>query len=150
MKDLTTHECLHILSTNYIGCLSFILKKTPYVLPITYYYNEEDNCIISYSTEGHKINAMRINNSVSLGVTKIQSVNNWQSLLIHGEYEELKGAFAKHQLHKFVLGIKKIMLVKENKHPQLLSDFSSKVTSNGLPIVYRIKILEMTGKYRKY
>lgn len=150
MKDLTTHEIQHILKTNYIGNLSFIWKNKPYVIPITYYYNEKENCIVSYSGEGHKIDAMRINKAVALGVTQIQSVTHWQSLLLHGHFEELEGTFAKQQLHKFALGIKKLMLFKENKHHQLISDFSSKISACGVPIVYRIKILEITGKHRTY
>jgi len=150
MKDLGIHESLHVLETNCIGYLSFLWKNKPYVLPITYYYNKEENCIISYSEEGHKIDAMRINNSVSLGVTEIKSLNSWKSLLVHGKFEELGGTHAKQQLHKFAVGIKKILLIKENKQPQLISDFSSKTLRNGLPIVYRISVLDMTGKYRKH
>ena len=150
MKDLTEHESKHILETNYIGYLSFLWKNKPYVIPITYYYNAEDHCIISYSGEGHKINAMRINNAVSIGVTQIKSLQSWQSLLVHGNFEELEGTHAKQELHKFALGIKKILLVKENKDHQLISDFSSKITSNDVPVVYRIKVLDITGKSRKH
>jgi len=150
MKDLTEHESTHILETNYIGYLSFLWKNKPYVVPITYYYSAEDHCIISYSGEGHKINAMRINNAVSMGVTQIKSLNSWQSLLVHGKFEELEGTHAKQELHKFAVGIKKILLVKENKDHQLISDFSSKITSNDVPVVYRIKVLDITGKSRKH
>lgn len=150
MKDLKNYENKHLLKTNFIGNLSYLWKNKPYVIPITYYYNEEDNCIISYSGEGHKINAMRINNSVSLGVTEIKSVNNWQSVLLHGKFKELRGTHAKQQLHKFALGVKKIMFIKENNYPELISDFSSKITSKGTPLVFCIKVMEITGKSREY
>ena len=150
MKDLNKYENLHILETNYIGYLSFLWKNKPYVIPITYYYNEADNCIISYSAEGHKIDAMRINSSVSLGVTEIGATNSWKSVLVHGKFEELVGTHAKQQLHKFVVGLKKILITKENKNLHLISDFSSRITSKSMPIVYRIKVSDMTGKYRKY
>ncbi|TBN04310.1 flavin mononucleotide-binding protein [Hyunsoonleella flava] len=150
MKGLEKYEIIYLLKNNYIGQLSFFWKNKPYVLPITYYYSEADNCVISYSGEGHKIDAMRLNNAVSIGVTEVRSVNNWKSVLMHGEFEELDGAFAKQQLHKFINGVKKIIFFKEGIYPDLISDFSSKTTTKGLPIVYRIKIREITGKSRNY
>ena len=149
MTDLEKYEIIYLLKNNYLGQLSFLWKGKPYVLPITYYYSEADNCIISYSGEGHKIDAVRLNKSVSIGITEIKTVTNWESVLMHGEFEELDGAFAKQQLHKFVNGVKKIIFFKEGIYPDLVSDFSSKTTAKGGPIVYRIKIKEMTGKSRK-
>ena len=150
MKDLLRDEIIHVLETNYIGYLSLIWKNDPYVIPITFYFNKKDNSIISYSAEGHKIKAMRINDSVSLGVTHINSINNWQSVMVRGNYKELVGTHAKHQLHEFTKGIKKILLIKENKHQQLISDFSSKIASKGAPIVFCIKINQLIGRCRAY
>ncbi|MDG1730359.1 MAG: pyridoxamine 5'-phosphate oxidase family protein [Algibacter sp.] len=148
MKDLKPYENIYVLKNNYVGYLSYIWKNTPYVIPITYYYNEEDHCILSYSGEGHKINAMRIHNSVSIHIADIKSIRNWQTVLVHGKFEELVGTHAKQQLHKFALGIKKIMFTKEGKFPSLLTDFSSKISAKTEPIVFRIKVLEITGKTR--
>jgi nitroimidazol reductase NimA-like FMN-containing flavoprotein (pyridoxamine 5'-phosphate oxidase superfamily) len=150
MKDLSNHETLKVLETNYIGYLSFLSNNQPYVIPITYYYSEEDNCIISYSGEGHKIDAMRKNKKVSLSITDIKAVDYWKSLLLLGEFEELDGAHAKDQLHKFTSGVKNIILKKENRNPTLISNYCSKKNSIGVPIVYRIKILDLTGKYRSF
>lgn len=148
MNELKPYENIYVLKNNYIGYLSYIWKNTPFVIPISYYYNEVDNCIISYSGEGHKINAMRINDSVSIHIANIKSVNNWQSVLVHGKYEELLGTHAKQQLHKFSLGIKKVMFTKEGRFPSLITDFSNKISSKGDPIVFRIKVTEMTGKFK--
>ncbi|TGV04356.1 pyridoxamine 5'-phosphate oxidase family protein [Flavivirga rizhaonensis] len=148
MKDLKKYEVVYILKNNYVGNLSYLWKSKPYVVPITYYYDEAEHCILSYTGEGHKIEAMRLNNLVSIGVAQIKSVNNWQSILIHGKFEELSGTHAKQELHKFANGVKKVMFIKDNKYPDLISDFSSKTTSGRAPIVYRIKVSEMMGKCR--
>ena len=87
--------------------MSFLWKNKPYVIPITYYNRAEDHCIISYSGEGHKIRAMRINTARSIGVTQIKSLNSWQSLFVHGKFEEFEDTHAKQELHKFSPGIKK-------------------------------------------
>ncbi|MEL6813153.1 MAG: pyridoxamine 5'-phosphate oxidase family protein, partial [Bacteroidota bacterium] len=89
IKILNAEEGIKMLRNNYIGRLAFVSKGYPYVLPITYFYAEADNCIISYSEEGHKIDAMRKQNAVSIEIDEINSVNNWRSVLVHGDYEEL-------------------------------------------------------------
>ncbi|TFG74082.1 MAG: flavin mononucleotide-binding protein [Flavobacteriales bacterium] len=149
MTDLTSNEGIRILKNNYIGHLGYISQSEPYVIPITYYYNPSDNTIISYSEEGHKINAMRKNGSVSLQVEEIVSNSNWQSVLAHGTYEEIKGSNAKHLLHLFAEGVKNILNVKEHKHPEFISEFSSKTYSGGVPVVYRIKIRDIKGKRKE-
>ena len=149
MKDLKKFEAIYILKNNYIGNLSYVWQNKPYVVPITFYYDEEEHSILSYAGEGHKINAMRINKYVSMGVAQIESVNKWQSILIHGTFEELSGAYAKQELHEFVNGVKKTMFIRDDKYPDLISEFSSKINS-GKPIVYRIRISDITGKSRKY
>lgn len=149
MTDLTSSECIRLLKKNYIGHLGFISQGDPYVIPITFYFNQADNTIISYSEEGHKINAMRENGSVSLQVEEIISNSNWQSVLVHGTFEEIKGSNAKYLLHQFAEGVKNIFKVKEHAHPEFISEFSSKTYSGGIPIVYRINISEMKGKRKE-
>lgn len=68
IKTLNTNEKNIILNTNYIGNLGYIHNNEPFVVPITYFYNEEQNNIICYSSNGHKINALRKKNAVSLCV----------------------------------------------------------------------------------
>jgi hypothetical protein len=149
MTDLTSSECIRLLKNNYTGHLGFISQGYPYVIPITFHYNQADNTIISYSEEGHKINAMRNNGSVSLQVQDIISNSNWQSVLVHGTFEEIKGSNAKYLLHQFAEGVKDKVKVKEHKHPEFISEFSSKTYSGGVPIVYRINVSEMKGKRKE-
>tara|TARA_R110000744_G_scaffold88464_3_gene172495 strand:- start:8602 stop:9057 length:456 start_codon:yes stop_codon:yes gene_type:complete len=149
IKNLKTEEGIRLLSDNYIGRLAFICQGNPYVVPITYYYDETSNSILGYSAEGHKMNAMRKNRSVSLEVDEITAVNNWQSILAHGIFEELQGSEAKFLLHRFAQGVKNIIIRKEKIIPQSINAFSSKMNSPETPIVFRIKIVEITGKQRK-
>lgn len=149
IKVLEKEECLQLLRDNYIGHLAYISGGSPHVLPITYYYDEATDSLISYSTEGHKIRAMRENTSVSLGVNEIDSVKNWRSILVQGIFEELDGSNAKKILHLFAQGIKDLITGKGALAPRFISDFSSKIYADGIPIVYRIKIIEITGKFRE-
>ncbi len=149
MKNLTTSESTTVLRNNYNGHLAYISQGRPYVIPITYYFDPEDNSIISYTADGHKIDAMRENPSVSMVTEQVVSLVNWKSALVHGTFEELEGEFAKQKLHEFTEGVKAIIQRKEHKEVEFINEFSSKLYSRGIPIVYRIKIQEITGKHRE-
>ncbi len=148
IKMLEKKKCLELLSENYVGHLGFISQNAPYVVPITYFYDAEHHCIISYSGEGHKIDGMRENRLVAMEVDEIKTVNHWRSVLVQGEFEELSGLDAKYLLHQFAEGVKRNILQKEKESHRFIGEFSSKLATQGNPIVYRIKISEITGKFR--
>ncbi|WP_179344399.1 pyridoxamine 5'-phosphate oxidase family protein [Winogradskyella ursingii] len=149
-RTLDKTENLLLLSNNFIGSLGYIHQNTPIVVPITYFYNAEQKKIICYSAIGHKINAMRKNHSVSLSVTDIESVNEWKSVLIKGTYEESSGSTAKALLHQFSLGVKELIIRKELRDLNFLSEFSSKIENDEIPIVFTITMDEITGRIRKF
>lgn len=148
ITNLEKHEKERILENNYIGQLGYIYKDRPYVVPITYFYDKEKQQIICYSGEGHKMAAMRKNNAISLQVAEIESVNNWKSVLVHGEFELHFGSDAKAALHQFSLGVKDVITKVEHHRPDFISEFSSKIYNEEIPIVFVIKIEEVNGKKR--
>ncbi|TLP74251.1 pyridoxamine 5'-phosphate oxidase family protein [Maribacter sp. ACAM166] len=149
MENLSNSEIITLLKKNYLGHLAYISNGRPSSLPITYYFDEANNAIISYSSEGHKIDSMRENGSVSLQVEEVKSNSNWLSVLVHGTFEELSGSDAKSQLHQFTKGVKSVITKKEHSHPEFISEFSSKLYLKSVPIVYRINIIEITGKRKE-
>ena len=150
IKNLEKAECIHLLKNNYIGFLGYIYKNKPFVLPISYYFDESKNTIIGYSGKGHKIKALRIHNYASLEVAKINSINQWQSVLVQGTFEELSGSHSKSQLHNFSNGIKEIINKNEDRNIQFLSEFSGKIYNDEFPIVFIINIDKITGKERNH
>ena len=150
IKTLGEKEKMLLLRSNYVGNLGYIFQDRPFVVPITYFYNEEQNNIICYSALGHKVNALRKNDAASLSVSHIDSVNDWKSVLVHGRYEEKNGATAKALLHQFSIGVKDIILRKELRDLDFISQFSSKIYKDDTPVVFIITIDEITGKMRKF
>lgn len=146
--NLEADKCINLLSNNYIGRLAFISGALPYITPITYYHDVQENCILSYASEGHKIEAMRKSKAVSLQVDDIHNIQNWRSVLVHGIYEELQGSTAKFYLHKFAQGVQETIAEKEGSEAKFISDFSSRLTQTSIPIVYRILINDISGKFR--
>ncbi len=147
--NLEDKEIKFILENNYIGHLGYIYQNRPYVVPITYFFDKENNNIICYSGDGHKMNAMRKNNAVALQVSEIDTVSNWQSVLVHGSFEPHFGSDAKAYLHKFSLGVKDVIMEQQHKQVNFISEFSSKIHNDNIPTVFLIKIEELTGKMRR-
>ncbi|MFC5284734.1 pyridoxamine 5'-phosphate oxidase family protein [Pedobacter alpinus] len=145
MENLNKKDCIALLNNNYIGHLAYISNNKPYTIPITYFFDQKES-ILAYSSEGHKIEAMRKNGAVSLQVAEINNVKNWHSVLVHGQFEEIEGTDAKFLLHEFAEGVKNIINKKEKINHQFISDFTGDVYENGLTVVYRIKISEIEGK----
>ncbi|MFK7833823.1 MAG: pyridoxamine 5'-phosphate oxidase family protein [Winogradskyella sp.] len=148
IRALNKKECELILEQNYIGHLGYTYLDRPFVVPITYFF--KDDKIICYSGDGHKIDALRKHNLVALEVSVIHSVNDWQSVLVHGAYNEVKGSSAKALLHEFSLGVKDIIMRKELRDLDFISEFSAKIDSDKMPIVFTITIEGLTGKMRKH
>jgi len=147
--NLDDKKSKFILENNYVGHLGYIYQNRPYVVPITYYYDKETNSLICYSGDGHKMNAMRKNNAVSLQVSEIKSITNWQSIMVHGTFEQHFGSDAKAYLHKFSLGIKDVIMEQHHEKVNFISEFSSKIHNDDIPAVFIIKIEEITAKMRR-
>ncbi|MBU2947763.1 pyridoxamine 5'-phosphate oxidase family protein [Zobellia uliginosa] len=147
-KDLETSECMSLLSDNCIGHLGYIAGKSPFIVPVTYFYDLENKSIISYSAPGHKIQSMRMYGQVSLQVDEIATMLQWRSVLINGSFEELKGSTAKKCLRTFTNGVKEIILRTKGQKTESIREFSSKMEKEASPIVYRIHISDIVGKYR--
>ena len=149
IDTLTTKESIHIIKNNYIGYLSYIAEKVPYVVPITYFFDADQHSLLFYSADGQKINAMRNYNWVSLLITEITAIDEWNSVLVHGKFEELEGLDAKTKLHDFSLGVKDLIRIKEHKKMNFINEFSGRIFKGKTPIVFRIKELEISGRKRR-
>jgi nitroimidazol reductase NimA-like FMN-containing flavoprotein (pyridoxamine 5'-phosphate oxidase superfamily) len=148
IKNLEALECFKILENKYIGRLSYIFGKTPFIVPVTYFYDAEENSILSYSTKGHKIDSMKVHEDVALLVDAIESIQKWQSVQVHGRFEELEGSTAKKYLHKFSEGVQNTIVKTNGEKPKFIQDFTSRLKKQTIPVVYRIHISDITGKYR--
>ena len=148
IQNIDEKDMRFILEHNYVGYLGYVFQNRAYVLPITYYFDKENHAIICYSGDGHKMKAMRKSKEVCLQISVMNTVSDWKSVLVHGKFKQLFGSNAKAYLHQFSLGVKDIILEKEQIELDFIYEFSSKINEEGTPIVFMIEIEEMTGKKR--
>ncbi|WP_394973001.1 pyridoxamine 5'-phosphate oxidase family protein [uncultured Croceitalea sp.] len=146
-KYLSKTESLNEIKEQYLARLGYISKGCPFIVPITYYYDEQENCIVAFSAEGHKIDGMRKNKTVCLYVDKVTSIKKWKSILVHGMFEELEVIDREFHLKKLGAGIKNILETKSKKMVRDIDTFSNIKYAVKDPIVYRIRIWDVSGRY---
>ena len=148
IKKLEISECFKVLASNFLGRLAYNSGKGPHIVPITYFYDAQEKCILSYSATGHKIRAMRKRKDVAFLVDEIQSIQKWHSVLVQGHFEELEGSTAKKYLRSFSEGVQDTIVKSNGPKPKFIQDFTSRLQKKTIPIIYRIHISEITGKFR--
>ena len=147
IKNLELSECLNLLGRNYLGRVAFIFQGNPYIIPITYFHDANEKCILSYAAKGHKIQAMRNYGSVAFQVDEIKSIQEWKSVLVHGKFQELEGSTAKKLFAKICR-----WRTANNKNKRRVRRLSSSAIfrvdckKNSMPIVYKISVEDIQGK----
>ncbi|MGC1677185.1 MAG: pyridoxamine 5'-phosphate oxidase family protein [Candidatus Binataceae bacterium] len=87
IQELTTQECLDLLTRARLGRLACTYEAQPYIVPIYFaYYNDY---LYSFSTVGKKIEWMRANPRVCVETDEVASSQQWVSVVVFGHYEEL-------------------------------------------------------------
>jgi nitroimidazol reductase NimA-like FMN-containing flavoprotein (pyridoxamine 5'-phosphate oxidase superfamily) len=144
LKKEQIENILHSQSICRLGCID---GKYPYVVPLTFYYDGE--ALICQSQEGKKLNLMRKNPNVCVQLDQVIEVNDWQSVMLLGTFEELKGEAletAKEKLYGSVFTLLTGSRTHKFEHAdQKEVAYEERIKS----VLFRIKIKEITGRYEK-
>lgn len=148
VEKLSQKEILEMLANNYIGRLSCTDGKKSYIVPITYSFDEVSQTVISHSGEGMKLRMLRYNPNVCFETEQIKDINHWKTVIAWGSYKELRGTFARSELHKMVSRLRELLRV-DHPHLQYLSDMSHSQITEGKDIIYHIKLTEFSGRAQR-
>lgn len=147
---LNKEEIENILTRNHTARLGCSDGREVYVVPITYVYDGEN--IFSHSNEGKKIQIMRANPEVCIEIDEVDDIFNWRSIIAKGIYEELTG---NESLKAFDLIYKSLseIINKANSHNIHPHETGKTIHRRDIPInstiVYRIKLINITGRYER-
>lgn len=142
--QLTSAQIHQVLTSEVVGRIGCHGDGKTYVVPVAFAY--DGTHIYAHSKTGTKILMMRKNPKVCFQVDIIENMVNWRSVIIHGEYEEMKTISEQKKAYT---------LLKERLAPVHTSDTTKPVQppSPGekrlRPIFFRISIVEMSGRYEK-
>jgi hypothetical protein len=142
--NMTTAEIENVLQSQSICRLACNDIKFPYLIPLSYFY--DGKYIYCQSQQGKKIELMKKNPNVTILVDIIGSMNNYKSVIVNGEYQELKGNEAdeaRKLLFEQIFSLMTTTRIHHFEHQE-----SGKIDdSDRIKIVmFRIKILSSSGR----
>ncbi len=86
LDEKTARKLLSEQKFGHLGCVTE--TGEPYVVPVNYLYYDGE--IYIHSLPGKKLDALRENAKICLQVEKIEDCCQWQSVIVTGEFEEVK------------------------------------------------------------
>jgi nitroimidazol reductase NimA-like FMN-containing flavoprotein (pyridoxamine 5'-phosphate oxidase superfamily) len=89
IHEIPPTECREILSRTNIARLACSHGDQPYVVPVSFEYDRETDCLFSFSMVGRKVEWMRENPKVCVEVEDVGDRFHWTSVVVLGRYEEL-------------------------------------------------------------
>ncbi len=140
-----------VLTMQHVGRLGCCIDDKPYVVPITYVY--QDGIVYGHTNVGKKVEILRRNPNVCLEVDQVESLEKWRSVIAWGIWEELEGVEAADALGILASGLKPFESSETAHLPDLSND---DIAANRMKlratkgIVYRIKLGEKTGRYERH
>ena len=141
IHQMTESECRRALQRATVGRLACARDNQPYVVPIYFAFDREH--VYAFTTLGQKIEWMRSNPRVCLEIDERTAHDQWQSIIVFGQYEELPDLpeyeAARAKAHEL---LRKHVMWWE---PAYVGAAHREMPHSVAPIFYRIKIDRMTG-----
>jgi nitroimidazol reductase NimA-like FMN-containing flavoprotein (pyridoxamine 5'-phosphate oxidase superfamily) len=147
--SLTAEASKAVLQSNTFGRIGCSDGSKIYVVPINYVF--DGRYIIAHSVAGMKINMMRQHPKICFEVDEVISQQSWKSVIAWGQYQELTNGRDRYEAMKLLADRKLYMKISETAIPPETSERRVHPRSPGIikPVIYRIVIEEMTGRYEK-
>lgn len=135
---LLSQTCAHL------GCHA---DGRTYVVPISYVY--ENNFLYGYTIEGMKVQMMRKNPEVCLQVESIRDLDQWQSVIVWGTYEELSGNKAEDAIQLLTSRLHPFTTSQTLRPSHSMQQSPQHRDSSLKTVAFRIQIKEKTGRFER-
>ncbi|OQY92932.1 MAG: pyridoxamine 5'-phosphate oxidase [Sphingobacteriales bacterium UTBCD1] len=145
--ELNNQEIENVLKSQIIGRLACYADGVVYVVPISYAYDGE--YIYARALEGMKIEMMRKNPKVCFQTDKMENLANWESIVVWGDFEELKSDSERDHAIKTLMERVLPLISSETMHLSPHWPFPTEETGNIEGILFRIKVEKKTGRFEK-
>jgi len=138
-------DLLMSLPVGRIGCHA---DGITYIVPVNYVYDGSN--LYAHSAAGMKIDMMRKNPEVCFQADAIQNLQNWESVVVWGKFEEITDIREKE--HAMQMLINKVMPLMNGNDAQPSHGFTTNASDVGTGvelILYKIVIAKRTGRFEK-
>ncbi|HEX6891750.1 MAG TPA: pyridoxamine 5'-phosphate oxidase family protein [Chryseolinea sp.] len=143
---LTKSQCERILLGSIIGRIGCHTAGKTYVVPLTYVF--DNGYIYAHSREGLKVKMMRKNAKVCFQVDQIDNMTSWRSVIVWGEFEELKTGADQDKARKILTNGLEAFHLSESVKPDI-GTLEINPHKEKKPVFYRISVDEMSGRFEK-
>jgi uncharacterized protein len=147
LGPLTRIQCEHVLKCELVGRIGCAAADKVYIIPVTYVFH--DKFIYAHSKEGLKVRMMRKNPKVCFEVESRNSMRDWRTVILWGRYQELKSVSEQKKALKILDEHLLPFLLSESLRPVGYVDAPRQVERERKPVIYRISIDEITGRFEK-
>lgn len=147
LGELTREQSEHVLRSEMVGRIGCYANGKVYIVPVTYVFH--NNFIYAHSKEGLKIRIMRRNVKVCFEVESRENIRNWRSVVLWGKYEELTTLAEQKKAMKILSDRLLPFALSESLKPVGHVGPPHHVEKEHKPVVYRISIDEISGRYEK-
>ncbi len=139
ITKMRREECNRFLAKTGLARLACETDGQPYIVPV--YLISDGSSLFGFATMGYKIDCMRANPRVCVEFDEVKSPNQWVSVVVFGDYEELPDApeYQTSRKHAYELLRRRAMWWE----PASVAVEESKSIS---PIFFRIAIDRITGR----
>lgn len=144
---LNEDQVNNILQSEAMGRLACTDGLQPYIVPVNYAY--DGKYIYGQTNEGAKLKMLRKNPNVCFEVDRKTDFRNWQSVIVFGQFEELKKKEMEKAREILFHSIFPLM-TGSTIHPfqhgvNTEVDDSTRIKD----VMYRIRIQKITGRFEK-
>ena len=149
LGELNELQTDHLLLSQFVGRIGCTDGEKPYIVPVTYVFDGE--YIIGQTKEGLKLDIMRKHPTVCFEVDSLTNMANWQSAIVSGTFEELKGKeadTAREYMFNHMWPLLTSSTIHAHEHEVSLGSVDD--TNRVKPIMYRIRVHEKTGRFEKH
>ena len=147
LGELNREQCEQVLRHELVGRIGSHAAGRVYVVPVTYVFFE--GYIYAHSKEGLKIKMMRKNPKVCFEVESRVSMRDWRTVILWGKFEEIKTLPELKKAMKILIDHLSPFALSESVKPTPYRDAPRQVVKERQPVVYRISIDEITGRFEK-
>ena len=142
VHELTVSQCREVLGRTSLGRLGCAHDNQPYIVPIFFSVDLEQNCLYGFSGVGRKIEWMRENPRVCVEIEEIKDKFHWTTVLVTGRYLEIRD-----QQHENAV-VERIRELFQQR-PEWWLPAAARLASgeeHERPVFYRIRIEGLTGR----
>jgi uncharacterized protein len=147
LGKLSTEQCEQILAAEVIGRIGCYADHEINIVPVTYVFDK--GYIYAHSKEGNKVDMMRKNPKVCFQVDRIENMANWRSVIGWGVFEELTERTDLENALRILRDRLTPITMSESVRAVQSAD-AGEVHKARRPVVYRISLYKLTGRFEKH